>query len=506
MSVMREQEPKGSLSVFFAMILPLVFALFFSMLEVTRIRGLDRNARELAVQVIESAFSEYQPILWEQYRLLALDMGYAAGEGEIGKVSGRMMELGSWYGNTGDERGQTLFLTLMPAGCDIVSYGLLTDQDGAPLIHMGAAAAGEETTSELVQQWISFAQQAEEDQNTGVDLGALVTQGEAAMEEAREQTEQQAEQQTQEPGELTVSQTQGRMPRDHPLTLFREWEEKGILALLVSPDRELSGGFVDPTDVVSARTLRQGKGTAVREVDLTDRVMFGQYLLQHFSSFQNPDAQCALQYQVEYVIGGSAQDRENLKAVAGKILGLREVQNLIALISDQTKMQQALEAATALAGFTGNPAIIQVVQLAVLGVWAFVESVLDVRLLLEGGKVPFVKDSVSWTSDLFALGQYVSPEVKARDSESGISYQDYLRVLLAVVSVKDLGLRACDVLEIKLNGSEPYANVRMDHMIYQMEAECTCQGRPVFFGLFFQEARLMPSYSFTKKVKLSYLQ
>ncbi len=84
-------------------------------------------------------------------------------------------------------------------------------------------------------------------------------------------------------------------------------------------------------------------------------------------------------------------------------------------------MGQALEAATALAGFTGNPAIIQLVQAAVVGVWAFVESVLDIRLLLEGGKVPVVKNGAQWTSDLFCLGQYVSPKVRAKNGDDGMT-------------------------------------------------------------------------------------
>ena len=58
-------DPAGSISVFFALLLPLVCSLFFSMLEVTRIRGLDVNSRQLALQMLENTFSEYQPLLWQ---------------------------------------------------------------------------------------------------------------------------------------------------------------------------------------------------------------------------------------------------------------------------------------------------------------------------------------------------------------------------------------------------------------------------------------------------------
>ena len=90
--VSAEKNPAGSISVFFAILLPLVCSLFFSMLEVTRIRGLDVNSRQMALQMLENTFSEYQPLLWQQYGILALDMGYASGEGDIAKVAARMME------------------------------------------------------------------------------------------------------------------------------------------------------------------------------------------------------------------------------------------------------------------------------------------------------------------------------------------------------------------------------------------------------------------------------
>ncbi len=49
-------------------------------------------------------------------------------------------------------------------------------------------------------------------------------------------------------------------------------------------------------------------------------------------------------------------------------------------------MLQSETIAAALAGFTGNPAIIKTVQIAVVGAWAYIESIQDIRALLMGGK------------------------------------------------------------------------------------------------------------------------
>lgn len=140
--VSAEKNPAGSISVFFAILLPLVCSLFFSMLEVTRIRGLDVNSRQMALQMLENTFSEYQPLLWQQYGILALDMGYASGEGDIAKVAARMMEFGTWYDQAVGGDGQERFLALSPGGCEITAYELLTDHGAVALIRQGAGLPG----------------------------------------------------------------------------------------------------------------------------------------------------------------------------------------------------------------------------------------------------------------------------------------------------------------------------------------------------------------------------
>ena len=129
---------------------------------------------------------------------------------------------------------------------------------------------------------------------------------------------------------------------------------------------------------------------------------------------------------------------------------------------------------------------------------------LDIRLLLEGGKVPVIKSASQWTSDIFRLGQYVSPEIKAKEAGEGMSYEDYLRGMLAVLPTRDLGLRACDVMENALCGSDTYTMARLDEMMVSAEAVCVSRGEPVFFSLMSLKPRKIPSYSFSQEVSLSY--
>lgn len=59
--------------------------------------------------------------------------------------------------------------------------------------------------------------------------------------------------------------------------------------------------------------------------------------------------------------------------------------------------------AEALAGFTGNPAVVRLVQTGVIAAWAYVESILDIRALLAGDKIALIKTETQWTAQFGSL-------------------------------------------------------------------------------------------------------
>lgn len=497
-------DAQGSLSVFFALILPLLFSLCFSMLEVTRICGLDRNSEELTRQMLENAFSEYQPILWEKYGILALDMGYVSGQPDVEKISGRMMELGSWYEESGSEKWMNHFLALSPQVCEVTAYGLLTDNHGAPLIRQGAEIAGNSVVSGLLDHWISRAKESEDLQKGSPDVEKLIERGEQVLLEEGNKLEPQKEEKRQNMGQLQ----ENPLPlQDNPFEVFKKWKEKGFLALFLPEGTSEVFGYLDTKSAPSQRKRLHGTRRDMTEVGLADKVLFGHYVLETFSFFtkeQKKEENSGLLYETEYILGGKTSDQENLEKAAVKILLLRETQNLASIYMDPGKVRQAQNAALALAGFTANPVVIQVVQAAVTAVWAFVESVLDVRLLLAGGTVPIVKRASEWTSDLTRLGQYASSDQIAKSSDQGMTYSDYLRIFLALLPEEELGLRSCDVMEQEIRCRKGYEAVRADHLVYKLETICSFQAQPIFFQWVKVGEQKKPAYSFTKEARLSY--
>ena len=133
------------------------------------------------------------------------------------------------------------------------------------------------------------------------------------------------------------------------------------------------------------------------------------------------------------------------------------------------------------------------------------ESVLDVRLLLSGGRVPLIKDGASWTSELYMLPDYLDTGVKAKNVSSGIDYNGYLYALLCATSSKKLGLRPLDVMEAELHATDDYAFVMMDNMMVEATYNVTMTGAPLFLSLAPLVSSELSEYRFEEEKRLSYL-
>ena len=71
------------------------------------------------------------------------------------------------------------------------------------------------------------------------------------------------------------------------------------------------------------------------------------------------------------------------------MLLLREGANLTYLETDAQRSQEALTLALSITSALGNPELAEPVKQCHSGAWAYAESVSDVRILLDGGHVPW---------------------------------------------------------------------------------------------------------------------
>ncbi len=213
-----------------------------------------------------------------------------------------------------------------------------------------------------------------------------------------------------------------------------------------------------------------------------DRLLFGQYLLGRLDSYT--DAQetqenpwCGLAYPLEYILYGNCSDKENLNEAILNLSILREGSNLIYLITDSEKRSEAYTLASALVGFTGNAAVIKAAQYLILGVWAYGESILDIKTLLSGGNVPVAKTKETWQlglNRLLKMDLSVEKQEKSEKKAGEMSYRDYLGLFLLAMDKGKMIYRTMDIMELRMMslGKE---NFRMYDYIWQAIGTVTVQ-------------------------------
>lgn len=267
----------------------------------------------------------------------------------------------------------------------------------------------------------------------------------------------------------------------NPLWKMIQLKFKSVLDL-VCGSLKVSSQKLPGWTVLSKRS--KNKGTLKLDTDrggVTDDLLFREYLLDHFPDWSSGRKEKSLQYQLEYIIGGSTSDKKNLKKVVNKMILLREAYNYLYLQADAAAFEETSSLAAAILGWTGNPGLVEALREAFLVYWAYGESLYDVRILMHGGKVPLIKTSSDWHVPLNKL-YYLETLLKKADRTAGHGedYSDYLRLLLNMQFISTQKKRGLDLLEIDLRQEEGMAFFQADNCVIAMKDTCIWSISPVF--------------------------
>ena len=122
------------------------------------------------------------------------------------------------------------------------------------------------------------------------------------------------------------------------------------------------------------------------------------------------------------------------------------------------------------------------VSLALQAAWAFGESVLDVRQLLQGKEIPLIKTGASWQLSLNQLGKLTQGLQSQGTQQKGMNYKEYLRLLLFLGDSQEQVLRTMDIVEQEIRKTEGNGNFRMDLCVSYLKTEIqvNCSGKDFF--------------------------
>ena len=289
--------------------------------------------------------------------------------------------------------------------------------------------------------------------------------------------------------------------KEEKLKQVKELISDGVFSLVIPENREVSNKSISRLSLPSNAVTGGYTGR-----NLAQRLLVNEYMGTYFADFTD-DIDTPLSYELEYILNGDTSDRMNLENAILKILAIREGLNYMHIISDASKMQSAQELATVISGVLCLPQITLLIKSLIIAVWALVESAIDVRCLLSGGKVPLIKSRDDWSADLDSIFDILNNNsLREKEASSrGINYEGYLKMLLYIEEPVKRNFRMMDIMQLDI--AESQNDFLINDMVYGIEADIGCGAKRLFSEIsFFSEefGGLDSGYDMAVKVEKIY--
>lgn len=202
-----------------------------------------------------------------------------------------------------------------------------------------------------------------------------------------------------------------------------------------------------------------------------------------------------LDYETEYILCGGKSDKDNLCEVITKLSHIREGANLLYLITDSQKKNECFTLAVQIFGYTGNMVLIKAAQYLIMTLWAYAESIVELRGLYSGESISIIKNAGDWETDingLINLGREnissgsvqwlknagknrkgtVQPDDKETDEILSLDYAGYLRILLLMQNGTTRNARVMSSMELVMVALG-HNDFRMKDYIYEADGTAT---------------------------------
>lgn len=424
---------RGELTVFFSLVFLLLLALVGAVVESVSIQVGKNEKRADAGRAAESVFAEYQRDLLEKYGVFALEESYESGQISEENVLNRL----SFYG------AENMDIA-------IVAIRYMTDNSGR----------------EFFRQAVEY-----QKMKTGMSVVEAVLDHQSAWEEKEylaEEYEGEDDKTDADLQQILQTEEQELPDEDNPLELLRTWKSGAFLNLIRPNEFTLSEKTLDSCELLSERNLRKGYGTLYeKESGSGDAVFFNLYLLEKFGNATSRKEDAYLQYELEYLLEGKESDAKNLEAVTKKLCNIRFGINYAYLLTNQTMQAEAEALAGTISILLAAPAIIPVMKQGILLTWAYGEAMMDVRTLLEGEKVPLIKTQETWKLSLESLLDIEERglPIEKKKEETGMTYKEYLQMLLLTKNIEVLAMRALNLVELNISSMDGKSFFKADACI-----------------------------------------
>lgn len=472
----------GQITVFASLIFMMVVSVLLSQYKSALFYACYSDANQAAQLSVDAFLATYQRPLRDRYGILAVDAGYGSKTFAEEKIENLLLEVFNRNIQSSLDVGAIQSIRLV----DMPVYTMLCDSEWEWLLREMTLNRQEVLVDQgiewIIEQWTATNNQAE---NELIEKKRIAQETENTMDES-----------TKEESDTQVLSEQD--PRDNLMNIWNQGilkaacpagyliSEKTIQLLDVSFPENVKSmdahiNFQDESSVL--RMFDQWENILNPEMfvkDLSEKTVLQSYIQTYFQNFSKTSEKeesnmHALDYEVEYLIGGKESDRENLRVILWKLLALRCVFNLSYLMSSPEKSQQVYATAAALSTALWIPQFTEVTAFVLKIAWAFAESLADCRTLLSGGKIPMLKDDTSWYLTWNQMMSLNSEVLDLNKSQQGWDYNQYLQILLTFTETDTLYRRMTHLMEKNIRLMPQYEGFWMKNCIYGVLVNYECE-------------------------------
>lgn len=461
---------KGYLTVYLSLSLGVILSLILALTEGARVSAIRLQIECVTDTACNSVLAEYHRQLLEQYDLFYVDTSYGTATAAYANTVAHLknyMDHNFTLQDAGTLRKYRDVLGLSLEDVSLLSATIATDEQGIGLKRQAILYEKDRIGLSVVEDILENLETAtayeqesaslqEQRRNVDEQINETIVQKEESMPMEKQLVETE--------NGMEEIEVKPKITRDNPADVVNAMRGFSILQTVIKDANSISYQEITPGNYVTGRQLHVGSGKQEGMEypnGLVDNIIFHEYILEKCSEYTDVFEKSLLKYQVEYILAGKNTDAENLKQVVQRLLLLREATNALYLMSDGGKMAEIQAVSTTLTLIFMVPGLEPLVRYSIMFAWAYAESVQDVRTLLSGGRVPLMKSSGTWKTSLPEMTM-VQSQFDDSSSETGLSYEDYLRIFLCLTNEDTVTMRLMDVMEMDIRQTAGNENFRMD--------------------------------------------
>ena len=480
----------GQITVFMCLLILSLLMAGLTALEIIHMSNGKARSAEAVYGALESVKADYNQKLFEDYHLLLLDKNYYGyGEGGLEEklkdyLEYTLNQAGASSEYEIDETAISAYIGVLDNDCEALSAQI------TEYMKIYAEAAAVESLIDLISSGGDASEAAEEAVRDG--------QNEESTEE---------------------SDWDGDDPRD----VLEDTTSAGLLSLVVPAGGTPSSSSIDTSDMPSKNIsddddeeadfsfddvdeLSQELGTSNSDclVGLQEDMYGIAYVMAFFDYYTcDADYDNPLECEVEYIIAGKDNDYDNLKSIVNRILLHRIAFNFVSLMGDSTRMAEVESIALTLSLIPGVS--YGVVKYLLLGCWSYAETIVEIKSLLAGNGIPYIKTSETWLTDINNLGNIMNIENCDYEGVDSIDYKGFLMIFLAE-KLDVMYYRIADVIQLNLR--EDDEDFLMEDYICAFTADFRISLSPKYLdflrGVSGSTLNVSDTYTFTFGVETNY--